>query len=86
MKPSQAIYILRKLRTALAGHAGEHDALLAHGWHTRAWKAGSGYALTAEANANRLSETVWRSPHCVPVQQDAAPETADLFAEEAAHV
>ena len=55
-----------QLRIVLCGHAGEHDALLAHGWHTRAWKAGRGYALSAEANANRLSETIWCSPHCVP--------------------
>lgn len=55
-----------QLRIVLCGHAGEHDALLAHGWHTRTWKAGSGYAKSAEANANRLSETIWCSPHCVP--------------------
>ena len=55
-----------QLRIVLCGHAGEHDALLAQGWHTRAWKAGSGYALTDEAIANRQSETLWCSPHCVP--------------------
>ena len=62
-----------QLRIVLCGHAGEHDALLAHGWHTRTWTAGSGYAKSAEANANRLSETIWCSPHCVPersVMQD----------------
>ena len=62
-----------QLRIVLCGHAGEHDALLAHGWHTRTWNAGSGYAKSAEANANRLSETIWCSPHCVPersVMQD----------------
>ena len=55
-----------QLRIVLCGHAGEHDALLAQGWHTRAWKAGSGYARTDEAIANRLSEALWCSPHCVP--------------------
>ena len=75
-----------QLRIVLAGHAGEHDALLAHGWHTRTWKAGSGYAKSAEANANRLSETLWCSPHCVPVQHGPAPEMAGLFAEETSHV
>lgn len=55
-----------QLRIVLCGHAGEHDALLAQGWHTRTWKAGSGYALTDEAIANRQSETIWCSPHCVP--------------------
>lgn len=63
-----------QLRIVLCGHAGEHDALLAHGWHTRAWKAGGGYALTAEANANRLSETVWCSPHCVPAVPQAVQD------------
>ena len=65
-----------QLRIVLCGHAGEHDALLAQGWHTRAWKAGSGYALTDEAIANRQSETLWCSPHCVP----EVNVIADLFA------
>ena len=55
-----------QLRIVLCGHAGEHDALLQQGWHTRAWKAGGGYARTEEAVANRKSETIWCSPHCVP--------------------
>ena len=55
-----------QLRIVLCGHAGEHDALLQQGWHTRAWKAGGGYARTDEAIANRQSETLWCSPHCVP--------------------
>lgn len=55
-----------KLRIVLCGHAGEHDALLEHGWHTRTWTAGGGYARTDEAIANRQSETIWCSPHCVP--------------------
>ena len=66
-----------KLRIVLCGHAGEHDALLQHGWHTRAWTARKGYAMTDEAIENTASETIWCSPHCVP-------ETAamgDLFAE-----
>lgn len=56
----------QQLRIVLCGHAGEHDALLAQGWHTRTWKAGGGYARTDEAIANRQSETIWCSPHCVP--------------------
>ena len=55
-----------QLRIVLCGHAGEHDALLQQGWHIRTWKAGGGYALTDEAIANRQSETIWCSPHCVP--------------------
>jgi len=62
------------LRIVLCGHAGEHDALLAHGWHTRDWTARKGYALTDETVANSSSETLWCSPHCVPVEP-----TLDLF-------
>ena len=54
-----------KLRIVLCGHAGEHDALLLHGWHKRTWKARKGYALTAEAVANCAGETLWCSPHCI---------------------
>lgn len=54
------------LRIVLCGHAGEHDELLKHGWHTRKWTARKGYALTDEAVANSASETIWCSPHCVP--------------------
>jgi hypothetical protein len=47
--------------------AGEHDALLAAGWHTRTWTARKGYAVTDEAVANAASETLWCSPACVPL-------------------
>ena len=57
----------RKLRIVLCGHEGEHDALLAAGWHIREWTARKGYALTDEAIANSSSETLWCSPHCVPL-------------------
>jgi DNA adenine methylase len=63
-----------KLRIVLCGHAGEHDALLSAGWHLRTWTARKGYALTDEAVENSGSETLWCSPHCVPVVQPA-----DLF-------
>ena len=69
------------LRIVLCGHAGEHDALLDHGWVARAWKAGGGYARSDEAVANRKSETLWCSPHCIGSQPPAMP----LF-DEAAHV
>ena len=68
------------LRIVLCGHAGEHDALLDHGWVARAWKAGGGYARSDEAVANRKSETLWCSPHCIGSQPPAMP----LF-DEAAH-
>lgn len=56
----------KKLRIVLCGHAGEHDALLAHGWHIRTWTARKGYAVTEEAVENSASETLWCSPHCMP--------------------
>jgi hypothetical protein len=56
----------QKLRIVLCGHAGEHDALLANGWHLRDWTARKGYAVTDEAVENSASETLWCSPHCVP--------------------
>ena len=65
-----------QLRIVLCGHAGEHDGLLAHGWRTRTWKAGGGYALTDAAIGRAKSETIWCSPHCVP--EVTAP---DLFSE-----
>ena len=55
----------KALRIVLCGHAGEHDALLANGWHLREWTARKGYALTDEAVANSASETLWCSPHCI---------------------
>jgi hypothetical protein len=54
----------RKLRIALCGHAGEHDALFAAGWVAGFWKARKGYAISADAVANSAGETVWFSPNC----------------------
>lgn len=70
----------KRLRIVLCGHAGEHDALLAHGWHTRTWTARKGYALTDEAIENSAGETLWCSPHCVPPE---ASGNFDLFMEAA---
>lgn len=64
------------LRIVLCGHAGEHDALLAHGWHLRTWTARKGYAQTEEACQNSQDETLWCSPHCVP---EVGVQVADLF-------
>jgi len=66
----------KALRIVLCGHAGEHDALLDHGWHTRTWTARKGYALTDEAVSNSAGETLWCSPHCVPVSP-----VLDLFSD-----
>jgi hypothetical protein len=67
----------KNLRIVLCGHAGEHDALLAHGWHTRTWTARKGYALSDEAVQNSKDETLWCSPHCVP---ERVTGNLDLFA------
>ena len=58
-----------QLRIVLCGHAGEHDALLSEGWHTRPWQGRKGYALTIQARENSASETLWCSPHCVPEEE-----------------
>ena len=66
------------LRIVLCGHAGEHDALIPEGWHTRTWTARKGYAMTDEAVANSASETIWCSPHCVP---ELGAANVDLFSD-----
>ena len=67
------------LRIVLCGHAGEHDALLGHGWNIRTWTARKGYALTDEAVENSASETLWCSPACVGVAV-AQPSLFEVFA------
>ena len=66
-----------KLRIVLCGHSGEHDDLLALGWHHREWqsKCGGGYSKTKSAQTNAASETLWCSPACVP----ALAHMQDLF-------
>jgi len=66
----------KQLRIVLCGHAGEHDALLQHGWHLRTWTARKGYAMRDEAVQNSKDETLWCSPHCVP---EAPSGNLDLF-------
>jgi site-specific DNA-adenine methylase len=56
------------LRIILCGHVGEHDDLLSKGWHLRTWTAGRGYAQNHEAVQRSKDETLWCSPHCVPVE------------------
>lgn len=66
-----------KLRIVLCGHAGEHDDLLAHGWHTRKWNARKGYALKDETRENTAGETLWCSPYCIP--EASAPQQGSLL-------
>ena len=66
------------LRIVICGHAGEHDALLAHGWTPRTWAARRGYAKSDEAVANSAGETIWCSPHCI----EASTAQGQLFGRE----
>lgn len=61
-----------KVRIALCGHAGDHDALEEAGWDVYSWKRGNGYGKTKGASARR-EEEIWFSPHCLP-NEDAAPK------------
>lgn len=66
-----------ELRIVLCGHAGEHDALIAHGWHTRSWRARKGYAKgVGDQKPLSATETLWCSPSCVA----EVVAQADLFA------
>ena len=54
----------KRLRIALCGYQGEHDALEALGWQCVPWKAAGGYARgKRKENAHR--ERIWFSPHCL---------------------
>lgn len=56
-----------KMRIALCGYAGEHEALESAGWSVVAWKAKGGYGSQAESvgRANAARERIWFSPHCL---------------------
>jgi hypothetical protein len=53
------------LRICLAGYFEEHAAAMPASWTVHRWKAARGYA--AEGNDNREQETLWFSPHCLPI-------------------
>lgn len=50
-----------RLRIVLAGEAGEHEDLQAHGWRVVPWKRKGGYS----GGEDRHDERLWLSPHCV---------------------
>lgn len=54
----------RKLRIALCGHDGEHNALEAAGWTVEIWAKGGGYQGTDDR------ERIWFSPHCLGREDD----------------
>ena len=71
----------RKLRIALCGYEGEHEALAAAGWRMVPWRSSGGYSVgtNSPGRKNRERERIWFSPHCLT---DAA--SSPLFARAAA--
>ena len=49
----------KRLRIALCGHAGEHEALQAQGWTVATWDKGGGYQGADDR------ERIWFSPACI---------------------
>lgn len=62
----------RTYRMVLAGY-NEHRELLDHGWKAHHWKATGGYANTGKGRGrvNAARETLYLSPHCLPVPAPA---------------
>lgn len=54
-----------ELRICLAGYFDEHDEHFPANWTRYSWTGGRGYA--AKDNFNRELETLWFSPHCLPL-------------------
>jgi hypothetical protein len=57
------------LRIILCGYREEHDSLLSLGWRAHGWKGARGYA--SDDNDNRERETLFLSPHCLPLEGEA---------------
>ena len=55
-----------ELRICLAGYWDEHRLLMPESWASHRWKGARGYA--GDDNDNREQETLWFSPHCLPVE------------------
>lgn len=53
------------LRIALSGYFEEHDEHMPASWTRHRWTAARGYA--GADNDNREQETIWFSPHCLPI-------------------
>lgn len=54
----------KRLRIALCGHAGEHEALEAQGWRVATWDKDGGYQGADDR------ERIWFSPFCVQPDRD----------------
>lgn len=65
-----------RLRIVLAGYGAEHDHLIPDTWRRIGWKANVAYSTTRSAqrkdgnHANRSTETLWCSPHCLDPHHD----------------
>jgi hypothetical protein len=59
------------LRIVLCGLGDVHDALVSDGWKKVTWKAQGGYGNQRQngTNTNKDRETLWLSPHCLPLEQ-----------------
>ena len=69
-----------RIRIALCGYAGEHEALAAAGWDAAPWKAKGGYGsqgTETRGRDNAKREVVWFSPHCVPTKAKQQPGFLD---------
>ena len=53
-----------KMRIALCGYDGEHNALEELGWESVAWTSNGGYGNRGGKNENRNKERIWFSPSC----------------------
>lgn len=71
-----------RLRIALCGYDGEHNALEEAGWSVWAWKARGGYGNQGNNRGrdNAHKERIWFSPHCLAPAEAAEAEAAGLFA------
>jgi hypothetical protein len=55
-----------ELRICLAGYFDEHDEHIPENWTRYRWTGSRGYAT--KDNGNRALETLWFSPHCMPIE------------------
>ena len=72
-----------RYRIVLAGYGPEHDHLIPNTWRRINWSSSAAYSTTKSAerqdgnHANRHTEVLWLSPHCV----NPANDTPSLFDE-----
>jgi len=58
-----------RIRIALCGYGSEHA--MPDDWTAQVWKSRGGYGSQGNGNgrANASRETIWYSPHCIPVER-----------------